>query len=858
MPTNTYEIIGRFRADNILLGFTKISDAAKRLEDRAKANQRAWQNQTTAFSRFYANYSRMAGAGREISGIWQHQVHSLEKYHEAAMKVAAVQQRLYTLNLKPEENQKAMKGIEDVVKNLRGMRIDEVTENFLDLHSALGSVDHALDLLGDASKYRFNMKALFGEKFSSEQIDQQILSSFKFLEQTGVMRATGAMGADGKKLFTEADKHRAQEYFDVISKITAATAGRITGTELQQLAGRGGMSLMGLTPEGLKNLVFIMQEMGGSATGTSLSSAFQKFVGGTMKQSSMKELQALGLLDLKKVEFNKSGIPKHIQPGAIPIADLLQKDPLAFADAMAKAMKEKKGIDPNNVDQVTKELANIVGGQGKTTGNLLAKLIIMRDVVRKDAEIVSNAKGVNEQYAQSLTSIAGKIEELKAARENFRASVGQGLLGIEGSLMRNLQPVIKGLSDFFLLHPQAARMAAEILLLSKGLSAMAKTAAVLRMAGMFGSAGNRGAAGITALQQAAVLGGNPAAVSSAARTTGIGIGGGLAGGIAAGLGAGIALFAIGEAIQVHLASVADLQDAKSAGLELGKSIKDGLLEELKAGTEEAKREIRKIRAPQEAKLRVKNLQIDRGIGELDNTRVPEFMSALASLTFGADKSYEKGYGYSPKYGEGATRAFIAEELKKQQFRSAEDIAAFLKEARESLTKGGSGELYGTLEEMVKRLYPGMTEVAQMQMRAEEKLAEAAQGASGALDTFSGKLNLFTPSTGQPEKPGLFPKKEFNLKPRPFATGGIVMRPINALIGERGPEAVIPLHRMQAMMAGRSSAGDFQLHVHNHISGDVSAETIAKVEAATRRAVLDSKREILSAINEEYRDRQLAS
>jgi phage-related minor tail protein len=36
---------------------------------------------------------------------------------------------------------------------------------------------------------------------------------------------------------------------------------------------------------------------------------------------------------------------------------------------------------------------------------------------------------------------------------------------------------------------------------------------------------------------------------------------------------------------------------------------------------------------------------------------------------------------------------------------------------------------------------------------------------------------------------------------PFAKGGIVTSPVNALIGEAGPEAVIPLDRFDGMMGG---------------------------------------------------------
>lgn len=41
----------------------------------------------------------------------------------------------------------------------------------------------------------------------------------------------------------------------------------------------------------------------------------------------------------------------------------------------------------------------------------------------------------------------------------------------------------------------------------------------------------------------------------------------------------------------------------------------------------------------------------------------------------------------------------------------------------------------------------------------------------------------------------------NVKPRPFATGGLVTAPTLGLIGEAGPEVVIPLDRLQGMIGG---------------------------------------------------------
>lgn len=63
---------------------------------------------------------------------------------------------------------------------------------------------------------------------------------------------------------------------------------------------------------------------------------------------------------------------------------------------------------------------------------------------------------------------------------------------------------------------------------------------------------------------------------------------------------------------------------------------------------------------------------------------------------------------------------------------------------------------------------------------------------------------------------------------PLAEGGIVTRPTFALIGEAGPEAVIPL--------GRGGGGMGSVSVHITINGDADTQAISKVEAAVKRGL----------------------
>ncbi|MFL6231367.1 MAG: hypothetical protein ACJ741_21545, partial [Pyrinomonadaceae bacterium] len=277
-------------------------------------------------------------APAQIMGAVRERVDSLEKYTEAYLELAQAKAKFAAINLSEEDNRKAFGAVDQTVKSIRGLTQAGTMETLTDLHTALGNLDHAIEALPVASRYRFGIETLFGGKFSKEEVDAQIQSGFKFLEMVGAVRATGAMDEHGKRAFTHDDQSRMEEYFNRVSQITTATGGRVTPAEMLAMARTGGMSLQGLTTEGLAHLVAPMTELGGSRTGTALQAMYQAMVGGTMPQHMIGNWDKLGLVDHTKVEFNKSGIPKRLEPGAIPIGNLLQKDPLAFADALRDAM----------------------------------------------------------------------------------------------------------------------------------------------------------------------------------------------------------------------------------------------------------------------------------------------------------------------------------------------------------------------------------------------------------------------------------------------------------------------------------------------------------------------------------------
>ena len=439
------------------------------------SHQAAYRNASALGSLSAIGY-RAIETGRMIGESWRRQKESLEKYTDAALELVRAQSKFQAINLSSEENTRAFTAVEQTVKNLRGLSLAETTDTITDLHTALGKLDEAIVALPIASKYRFSFESLFSDKFSKEEVESQIQSGFKFLEMIGAIRASGGLDAMGKRIFLPQDHTHMEEYFNRVAQMTAASGGRVNPGELLQAAKTGGTALQGLSLEGLTHLYGTVQELGGARTGTALQTLFQQVIAGRIQQHGLPEWQRLGLLDMKKVELNKSGIIKRMDAGAVPIGDYLQEDPLKFADALRDAM-QKHGINTSDPKAVIRELG--VLKMPRNAMEITSLFINQRDRMIKESGLASNAKNIEQLNKEAEDSPMGKLKKYESAMTDFRAKVGLPLLELSTGLMTRFMPVL----DFLAEH---STLALTVLGIGKGLSFMAEASFALRASGLTG------------------------------------------------------------------------------------------------------------------------------------------------------------------------------------------------------------------------------------------------------------------------------------------------------------------------------------------------------------------------------------
>jgi hypothetical protein len=448
---------------------------------------------------------------RQIGGVWKHEAESLDKYTEAAERLMRARFKFQSIGLRPEENQQAFAAVAKTVNTLPGVTLTDTTETVTDLHTAIGNLHEAIAALPMATKFRIGMETMHGDKYSHEQLETQIQNAFKFLEMIGAVRATGDLDPHtGKREFSEADRSKMEEYFSRQTQIMASTGGRVTPSEMLQMAKTGGTALQGMSIAGLTHLEMPMQEMGGSRTGTALQTLFQQVVGGRMVPRFLPEWERMGLLRRKDeqgnslVEVTKAGIVSKMRPGAIPIGELAQKDPLEFADRLGEAMS-KHGINTQDQLAVAKGLAGL--GLNRTAAELTSLLISQRDRVVKAETITTGATGHEALFQQAKDSPLFAKVRYEAAMENFRAQVGMPLLEMAPKLFAAFQPFIQMMTD----HPKWTL--GLILFKSAGVGVI-ETIFLLRASGLLSWLGSASTAAETAAETTGVLGGRLRALPS--------------------------------------------------------------------------------------------------------------------------------------------------------------------------------------------------------------------------------------------------------------------------------------------------------------------------------------------------------
>lgn len=850
--SSTYSIFGQFLGvQGIVSGFSKVSQASQQAARTSTAAWNAHGNTLSkvghAFQRFYG------GEGMFLArNILRENIASMKEYADEAQKLAQAQFKFRVIGLSEGENQRAFRAVADTVKGLKGLRIDEVTETITDLHTAFGDLDHAMEHLNLASKFRFGMSTLMGDKFSPQQIEQQIQNGFKFLEVTGAT----LKGAD-----------EVERRFDAMSRMMAATGGRVLASDLLVMARRAGPALGNLNAQGLTHMAAPLQEMGAARTGSALMSLYQGIIGGRVDKSAMAEFQRLGMLGKTSaeqhanMEFSKHGDKaKKIKPGAFgEYGEALMRDPLEFADMLMTAMKSPlkgKAVNTNDMMKVRQELAVLFGN--RMAQQLVNLMTTQRGQIVKEAKLVEGAKGIEEMYTMALDTPMGKIKAFEAEMENLKMTLGGPLLGAIAAVAKELQPFIRLMGQ----HPMLTMFGLGLIKLAMAATQFRMAWVMSGMGGMFGGGGAAGAAApvSSGVQQwNALFGQATPAAATAGRNTGAVFGKAMMGAAAIGIAVGIPLL---------MAEIQKLKDqADEAWSKAGGAARGGEKTLTKLLANQSLDEARKT----------EKRNVEQSMAMLLGTIIPH--KPPEDEGWGAYLQRHLGLGV--RYGgESRVTDYSSEQMGKlmqQQMpglarpgqmaqamqyvqntipdKAKQDVLlqgmaqAFPQayaEVQEALKKAG-GDYFTAVQQLVQT----DQDIAKRLTAASDKTIEQFYAMGDAADRAAKRLEGLAPNVPEGAGDVVVPLPPASK----HARGGISRRPTFGLFGEAGPEALIPLNALPGLMRKATSGGPVSVAVHNHFSGAVDTEAVKR---ATMQALREGAHHVRAALDERARDREQMS
>jgi hypothetical protein len=370
----------------------------------------------------------MEGA-RGVQGLIQGVVKAAaERAHETARMSAA--------GFTDKEMAEAAEISQQVSQKNKALSATTVMHSLRNLQSIVGTFDEAAKLIEPISQLRLIALAAHPER--KEELEAAFDKLEKSQEMVGATqdpaRFRANMNLIAKAFGVFGDTLRPDDFYDF--------------AKYSRQAGQGydDRFLLGVAPT-------LMQEMAGKSAGEAMSSFYQQFVAGKMPQYSMELIKKYGLIgDPSKVEYNKSGMIKRIEPGAILEHQMAKEDPNRWMREVFLPHLAAHGVTTK--EQITDVIAPMASK--RTTGQAMGIFATQQSRIDKDLANEARAKGLEAalMFMQKDPFIA--MESVTEQFKNLLAIAGGPLAGPAAENLNKLAGAIVAIESATTNHPWAA------------------------------------------------------------------------------------------------------------------------------------------------------------------------------------------------------------------------------------------------------------------------------------------------------------------------------------------------------------------------------------------------------------------
>lgn len=368
----------------------------------------------------------IAGLGAFAIGV--------EKVFEQTKKLSDELAKVKQLGAGPDEMAKLHAAAVGVTRSVPGTTEADVTETYREIRSLFGPGEEgaaeARSVLGPMSKLAQTMGGYSGD-YEKSQGDLR-----------SMIKSADILGYLTNPETKQVDVPRLMEFLDIANKAYIGTGGQVNPQTWLGMAKQGGISMRGLSPQGLMEMAMFAQIMGGQRSGTAMMSLFQQMAGGTMFKRTAESMQELGLL--KKGEWSTSGGRVVISDEASKrLSEMFQKSPMEGIANLQKVM-EMNGLTDR--DAQMREIFRLLGRA--TTQRFAGEGLTNYQQMIKEGQQLSNAQGVDSaQLTANSTSISVAMHNLTASF----AELGQTLGGPQAEAIvtgiNHIAGAVRGLTE---------------------------------------------------------------------------------------------------------------------------------------------------------------------------------------------------------------------------------------------------------------------------------------------------------------------------------------------------------------------------------------------------------------------------
>ncbi|KWI47848.1 hypothetical protein WT72_30480 [Burkholderia pseudomultivorans] len=286
------------------------------------------------------------------------------------------------------------------------------TENLTlmrDAMTILNDEHHAEMILPTLSKMKFANDALFGAEQGGEN-EQKFVNMLKAIEQRGGTNDAATFNREA----------------NMVQKVITATGGRVGGDQWQEFIKTGGTAAKMLRSDAFYyQMEPLIQEMGGDTVGSALMSGYQNLIEGRTTVRATRKLMSLGLLDKKKVEWNKkTGLVKAFADGALLNTDQFKSSPFEWMEQTLLPLFERKGITKER--DVLSAISSIF--TNRRASNLFATMFLQRKAIHKSVALNEKAYDIDQGFNVGQTLPQGKEIDALSKKAILEEQLGSKIL----------------------------------------------------------------------------------------------------------------------------------------------------------------------------------------------------------------------------------------------------------------------------------------------------------------------------------------------------------------------------------------------------------------------------------------------